>query len=162
MHKRIHHNTPLRNIFIRDGRAPLPLRESTSRVMSANRARGTQPELSLRRALWRAGIRGYRLNWEKAPGRPDIAFPSRKIAVFVNGCFWHSCPYCRPNLPKSHSTFWKQKFAKNVYRDKINILQLRRAGWKVLTIWECQLKKNMQRSVARVEEFLLVNKERSK
>ena len=162
MHKRIYLNDPMRDFFIRDGRAPLPLRESTSRVMSANRARDTQPELTLRRALWKDGIRGYRVNWKKAPGRPDIAYPARKIAVFLNGCFWHSCPYCRPKLPKSHSAFWKQKFRSNVLRDKIKILQLKRAGWKVLTIWECKLKKNVQRSVARVEELLTINKTRSK
>lgn len=152
----------MRDFYIRDGRAPLPVRETTSRVMSANRPRDTQPELSLRRALWKEGIRGYRVNWKKAPGRPDIAFPSRKIAVFVNGCFWHRCPYCRPNLPKSHRAFWKQKFRKNVSRDKIKVLQLRRADWKVLTIWECQLKKNVQRSVTRVEELLSVNQKRSR
>ena len=155
-------NSPVRDFYVRDGRAPLPLRESTSRVMSANRARDTKPELTLRRALWKDGIKGYRVNWKKAPGRPDIAFPSRKIAVFVNGCFWHSCPYCRPTLPRSHSAFWKQKFKNNVLRDKIKVLQLKRAGWRVLTIWECKLKNNLQRSVAQVEGLLMINKTRSK
>jgi len=148
----------MKHFFKRDGRAPLPLKVSTSRVMSANRARDTQPELTLRRALWKDGIRGYRVNWKKAPGRPDIAFPSKKISVFVNGCFWHSCPYCRPSLPKSHSAFWKKKFRDNVRRDKIKVLQLKRAGWKVLTIWECKLKKNVQCSVVRIEELLSSSK----
>lgn len=146
-----------RDFYIRDGRAPLPVKESTSRVMSANKARDTQPEVFFRKALWKRGVRGYRINWKKAPGRPDIAFPSRKIAIFVNGCFWHRCPYCRPNLPKTHSSFWLQKFRKNVERDKAKRLQLKRAGWRVVTAWECQLKKDIQRSVAKVERVLSTN-----
>jgi len=152
----------MEHFYIRDGRAPLPLKESTSRVMSANRAKDTQPELSLRRALWKEGIRGYRLNWKKAPGRPDIAFPARKIAIFVNGCFWHRCPYCQPSLPKSHRGFWKRKFENNMRRDKEKVLQLKRAGWKVLTIWECQLEKNLQQSVIRVKQLLSIERTRNK
>lgn len=148
----------MKHFYIRDGRAPLPNKESTSRVMSANRAKDTQPELILRRALWKEGIKGYRLNWKKAPGRPDIAFPARKIAIFVNGCFWHRCPSCQPSLPKSHRGFWKQKFTNNVCRDKEKVLQLRRAGWKVLTLWECQIEKNPQRSVGRVKDLLSMEK----
>lgn len=155
-------NDHIKHFYIRDGRAPVPIRESTSVVMSANGAKDTKPELFLRKALWHTGIRGYRKNWKKAPGRPDIAFPARKIAIFVNGCFWHRCPYCKPSLPKSHSSFWEQKFSKNVNRDKIKILQLKRANWKVLTIWECQLKKKLQWSVARIEGLLLNNKQRNK
>ena len=152
----------MKYFYKRDGRAPLPLRESTSRAMSANRAKGTQPELSLRRALWKEGIRGYRLNWKKAPGRPDIAFPARKIAVFVNGCFWHRCPHCQPSLPKSHRSFWNQKFRNNVRRDKDKTLQLKRAGWKVLIVWECKLKKNPQQAVIGVKKLLSIKKKMSK
>jgi len=147
----------MKRLYIRDGRSPLPEKESTSRVMSANRAKDTHPELSLRRALWNEGIKGYRINWNKAPGRPDIAFPARKIAIFVNGCFWHNCPYCHPSLPKSHRAFWKKKFRNNVRRDKEKILELERGGWKVLTIWECQLKKDLKQSVIRVKELMSVD-----
>ena len=76
-------------MYVRDKRSPVPKSEAASRVMSANRGRDTGPELRLRRALWAAGRRGYRLHYKKAPGRPDIAYPSRKIAIFVHGCFWH-------------------------------------------------------------------------
>jgi DNA mismatch endonuclease (patch repair protein) len=152
----------MEHFYLRDGRAPIPDKEITSRVMSANRAKGTHPELSLRRALWKEGIKGYRLNWKKAPGRPDIAFPGRKIAIFVNGCFWHRCPYCRPSLPKSHKAFWKKKFSNNVLRDKEKISELEQYGWKVLTIWECQLKKDPQQSVIRVKELISDNRMRSK
>jgi len=145
----------MKNFYIRDGRAPLPFSETTSVVMSANRARDTKPELSLRKALWKKGIRGYRVNWKQAPGRPDIAFPARKIAIFVNGCFWHRCPYCRPGLPKLHRGFWVKKFKANVRRDKIKMLQLKQIGWKVLILWECRLKKYLQLSVDRIEQLLL-------
>jgi len=148
--------------YLRDGRAPIPLEERTSRVMSANKAKGTRPELALRRALWKEGIKGYRLNWKKAPGRPDIAFPARKIAIFVNGCFWHRCPYCKPSFPKSHRIFWKRKFKNNVLRDKNKLIELKRGGWRVMTLWECQLKKNPQRSVERVKKLLSFGKMRSK
>ena len=126
--------------YIRDGRAPIPKKEVTSKVMSSIRAKNTKPELMLRKALWAAGIRGYRLHWKKAPGRPDICFPGRKIAIFVHGCFWHRCPHCQPSLPKSHSKFWKEKFKKNVERDERKETLLKEANWKVFTVWECQLK----------------------
>ena len=129
--------------FLRDGRAPIPIRVSTSKVMSANKGKDTKPELFLRKELWKSGIRGYRLNWKKAQGRPDIAFPGKKVAIFVNGCFWHRCPYCQLGLPKSNTPFWKEKFEKNIARDKTNIKNLESLGWKVLTIWECQMKNNI-------------------
>lgn len=140
--------------YLRDGRAPIPLKETTSRVMSANRAKNTTPEITLRKQLSQEGIRGYRLNWKKAPGSPDIAFPGKKIAIFINGCFWHRCPYCKPRLPKTHRIFWKQKFAKNISRDKEKVATLRKNGWKVLTIWECQIKKHPDESVFRVMKVL--------
>jgi len=143
-----------KDTYLRDGRAPVPLKESTSRVMSANRAKNTQPELLLRRALWRTGIRGYRLNWRKAPGRPDIAFPGKKLAIFVHGCFWHRCPYCQPSLPKSNKDFWERKFENNVKRDELNVLKLRQAGWYVLTLWECELKEQIDQSVNHIKRLM--------
>ena len=80
--------------YIRDKRSPKPLSESTSKVMSANKAKNTKPEIALRKALWSEGYKGYRLNWKNVPGRPDIAYPGKKIAIFVNGCYWHRCPKC--------------------------------------------------------------------
>ena len=80
---------------------PPPSSPAVRNVMRANRAKNTGPELRLRRALREAGLGGYRLNWKKAPGRPDIAYPGRKLAIFVHGCYWHHCPRCYPNLPKS-------------------------------------------------------------
>jgi len=140
--------------YVRDGRAPLPLKESTSRVMSANKGKATRPELALRRVLRKNGIDGFRTNWEEAPGRPDIAFPSRRVAIFLNGCFWHRCPYCNPDLPRTHKAFWKRKFLQNTRRDKAKRRALKQAGWQVLTVWECQLRKSPQRAADRVKALV--------
>lgn len=92
--------------YIRDKRSPKPKNAAVSKVMSANKAKNTKPEMLFRKALWAEGIRGYRCNYKNAPGRPDIAFPKKKIAIFVNGCFWHGCPYCKMPLPKNNTEFW--------------------------------------------------------
>lgn len=130
-----------RKIYKRDGRAPIPREERTSYTMSRIRGKDTKPEMLLRKALWSIGVRGYRLHWKKAPGKPDLAFPGRKLAVFVHGCYWHRCPYCQLDLPKSNQKFWQEKFNNNVARDARNVLELERSGWRVLTFWECELKK---------------------
>ncbi|HXP50174.1 MAG TPA: very short patch repair endonuclease [Bacteroidia bacterium] len=130
--------------YVRDNRSPTPKSEATSRVMSANKSKNTKPEILLRKTLWAAGIKGYRCNYKKAPGRPDIAFPKRKIAIFVNGCFWHRCPYCKLPLPKNNTEFWKKKFEANVNRDKMKVKSLEREGWKVFIIWECEITKKQQ------------------
>ena len=114
---------------------------ATRHVMQANKSKNTKPELKVRAALRAAGLTGYRLHWKKAPGKPDICFPGRKIAIFVNGCFWHRCPHCNLALPKSNVDFWVAKFERNVSRDERDRLLLARDGWTVLVIWECRLKK---------------------
>lgn len=140
--------------YIRDGRAPIPEKESISRVMSANKAKNTKPEMLLRKALWKANLRGYRLHLKDIPGRPDIAFPRKKEAIFVNGCYWHRCPYCNLKLPKSNPDFWKKKFARNVERDLEKKHQLEELGWKVTTIWECQIKQNIDSQIAQIKSQL--------
>lgn len=133
--------------YSRDSRSPVPASETVSRYMRSNKAKNTKPELLLRKALWADGIRGYRLHWKKAPGKPDIAFPARKLAVFVNGCFWHRCPKCELKLPKNNREFWKKKFDRNVERDGEKLAALREAGWRVIVIWECDLKKGVENGV---------------
>ncbi|MCB0764286.1 MAG: hypothetical protein KDB84_06250, partial [Flavobacteriales bacterium] len=86
--------------YVRDGRSPVPKDARTSALMSRIRAKDTAPEIALRAALRSFGIVGYRLHYAKAPGRPDIAFVGRRVAVFVHGCFWHGCPHCRPARPR--------------------------------------------------------------
>lgn len=140
--------------YLRDGRAPIPKDEVTSKVMSANKDRNTIPELKLRKALWEAGLKGYRLHWKKAPGRPDICWPGKKLAVFVNGCYRHRCPHCDLPLPKSNTKWWKEKFEKNVARDKRKVKELEAANWKVLTIWECEIKKDLEGIVKKVGRLL--------
>ena len=138
--------------YIRDGRAPIPTSETTSRVMSANLGKNTKPELALRKALRTIGISGYRLHWKKATGRPDIAYPGRKIAIFVNGCYWHRCPYCDLPLPKSNTDFWANKFERNKKRDSEKILKLKEDGWKILVFWECEIKKDVYTCAKKVKK----------
>jgi len=145
---------PKRKEYIRDGRAPIPVKETTSEIMRSIKDRNTKPELILRKALWSSGIKGYRLHWKKAPGRPDIAFPGKKVAVFVNGCFWHRCPHCNPPMPKSNTDFWITKFERNKERDQRKVEQLREVGWKSLTIWECQVKSNCIEHVEKIKKSL--------
>ena len=115
--------------------------EATRHVMQANKSKNTKPELKVRAALRAAGLPGYRLHWKAAPGKPDICYPGRKVAIFVNGCFWHRCPYCALSTPKTNVEFWTAKFARNRARDERDCELLARDGWTVVVIWECRLKK---------------------
>jgi len=126
--------------YIRDGRAPIPLNEKTSQVMSSIQAKNTKPELIVRKVLSSAGVRGYRLHSKNVPGRPDITFPKKKIAIFVQGCFWHGCRYCKLKLPKTHRDFWQKKFARNRLCDKRNTARLKKLGWRVYQVWEHDVK----------------------
>ncbi len=122
-------------------------------VMVANKSTNTGPELVVRRLLRTAGFPGYRLHWriDEEEGRyicrPDISFPGRKVAVFVHGCFWHRCPKCNLDLPKSNVDYWSQKFERNVERDREKETMLRGIGWRVHTIWECELDDGASRLV---------------
>jgi DNA mismatch endonuclease Vsr len=122
--------------------------------MKGNVRSNTKPELRLRRLLREAGYPGYRLHWKQAPGTPDIAYPGRKVAIFVNGCFWHRCPHCTPPNPKSHSDFWEAKFARNRERDERKVRQLEGVGWRVVTVWECQLRENPGEVLAELTSYL--------
>lgn len=119
-----------------------PLNENTVKSMKGNKGKNTKPEVALRMALRSTGYPGYRLQW-KVDGHPDICYPGRKVAIFVNGCFWHRCPYCNLPLPKHNRDFWVDKFQKNVDRDRRNTESLESKGWIVITVWECQIKKDL-------------------
>ncbi|MBP9079883.1 MAG: DNA mismatch endonuclease Vsr [Flavobacteriales bacterium] len=140
--------------FLRDGRAPRPVSARVSEQMRRIRSKDTGPERTLRRLLGQAGLKGYRLNYAKAPGRPDVAFVGRRVAVFVHGCFWHSCPNCHPPRPRTHKVFWDEKLDRNRQRDKRIERALRKAGWRVVTIWECRLRRSPAGAVARVKRAL--------
>lgn len=110
-----------------------------SEIMAAIRSKNTSPELAVRRYLHAAGLR-YRLHRRGLPGRPDIVFPSRRICVFVHGCFWHGCPRCVDGrrAVRSNIEYWTPKIAGNQARDERHRDALTGAGWTVFTIWECQ------------------------
>ncbi len=111
-----------------------------SRMMAGIRGKDTKPELGLRRALHRLGLR-YRLHVAELPGRPDILLPKHRAAIQVHGCFWHRhehCAFCTG--PASNIRFWKSKFGGTVKRDKRNLEALRKLGWKVAIVWECSIK----------------------
>ena len=137
-----------------DNRNPPPSSEITTKVMRSNKGKDTKPELTLRKALRESGFPGYRINWKKVPGRPDISYPGRKVAIFVNGCFWHRCPHCNLPLPKSHTDFWKRKFDRNVERDRRKTEELESLGWTVVTVWECEIKKDLPTVVSRLIEVI--------
>ena len=124
-------------------RVPSPPASSYAvhKSMQGNKRANTKPELLVRERLRKAGLTGYRLQW-KVPGHPDIAWPGKRVAVEVRGCFWHRCPHCRPSTPKKNTEYWEAKFARNTERDAENVRKLEEMGWRVHVIWECQLKKN--------------------
>lgn len=124
-----------------------------SEIMSRVRSKNSRPELFVRKLVFALGYR-YRLHAKDLPGHPDIVFRRCRKVIFVHGCFWHrhaSCPLAR--LPKSRLDFWVPKLEGNRKRDEKNKRELARGGWRVLTIWECQLK-NPERLGARIGRFL--------
>ena len=113
-----------------------------SRARSANMAsvgsKDTKPELAVRRLLHRLGYR-YRLHRTELPGTPDICLPSRKKAIFIHGCFWHRHEGCsRTTVPKTRTSFWEDKFNKNIVRDRSNLKILGGLGWDTMIVWECE------------------------
>lgn len=117
------------------------------------RSKDTKPELAVRRALFALGYR-YRLHAAQLPGKPDMAFPSRRKAIFIHGCFWHRHSGCKKTrTPKTRLEYWEPKFAANVARDARNQAALRAEGWRFLVVWECELL-DIERAVRRIVAFL--------
>lgn len=130
---------------------PLSQRERST-LMSKVRDSDTKPEWIIRCALHRLGFR-YTLKNTHLPGRPDLALPKYRAAIFVHGCFWHRHPHCRDaSTPKRNRRFWTRKFAQNVERDAQSIQRLTHEGWRVLVVWECDLTKNTIQTVQRVAQ----------
>jgi len=114
--------------------------EHRSWNMGRIESRNTRPELEVRSMLHRMGYR-FRLHAERLPGRPDIVLARHRVVVFVHGCFWHQHKGCkRANTPKSNTAYWKTKLAKNLKRDRSHARELRKLGWKVVVVWECELR----------------------
>jgi len=109
-----------------------------SQRMSLIRSKNTKPERVVRSLMHRLGYR-FRIHRNDLPGCPDLVLVARKQVVFVHGCFWHAHQHCKiANRPKSSRSYWNAKFKRNVERDRLNYQLLRRSGWKVVTIWECE------------------------
>jgi DNA mismatch endonuclease (patch repair protein) len=133
---------------------PNPVSTPVSKSMRGNRSTGTMPERMLAKIIWEAGYRGYRKNDKRVAGSPDLYFPKLRLAVMLNGCFWHRCPYCKLSIPKTNKDFWAQKFLKNKERD-IRQRSLRTAaGIRSVVIWECKLKSKPQRVLERLSKII--------
>ena len=125
-------------------------KEHRSWNMSRIKGKDTQIELKVRKALFVRGFR-YRKNDKRYPGTPDIVLPKYKTAVFINGCFWHRHNDCKyAYTPKSRAEFWQVKFQRNVENDEKNHKLLEEMGWKVIVIWECEIKQDFSATIDRI------------
>ena len=125
-------------------------KEVRSKNMAAVRSKGNlSTEIALGKLLWAAGLRGYRKHWPVA-GRPDFAWPWCKVAVFVDGCFWHGCR-CK-TIPTTNAAFWRRKIRKNQERDRRVDRQLRKEGWAAVRVWECAVASG--RTLSRINRIL--------
>jgi DNA mismatch endonuclease (patch repair protein) len=134
-----------------------------SRIMRCVKSGDTTPEMVVRRLVHGMGYR-YRLQCRELPGQPDLVLPRLKKAIFVHGCFWHrhACD-AGQSTPASRVEYWQAKFARNEVRDRRNIRKLRRLGWSVLVVWECQTRVRRRESLRRrLERFLSSNSARSR
>ena len=128
--------------------------EQRSINMSHIRSKDTKPEEIVRKYLFARGFR-YRKNDTRYPGKPDLVLPKYHTVIFINGCFWHQHGCSRSTLPKTNQDYWIPKIQRNVERDRQNIKALEDAGWKVIVIWECELKKKtLEETMNSVEEKL--------
>lgn len=120
--------------------------------MTAIKAKDTKPELMVRRGLHARGLR-YRLHRSDLPGRPDIVFPSRQLVLFVHGCFWHAHEGCRYfKLPETNRDRWRDKLEGNRARDERDQAALRKLGWRVMVVWECQLRGDLSKQLDEIAD----------
>lgn len=127
-------------------------KEKRSAVMSRIRSKDTKPEMIVRRYLYSRGYR-YMKNVKRLPGTPDIVLKKYGIVIFIHGCFWHGHP--DSHMPHSNVEFWERKISRNRRRDECNKEALKKMGWKVMTIWECQLKPSVRRQTLLEMEYLI-------
>lgn len=125
-----------------------------SAIMRAVKSKDTAPEIQVRRFVHRLGYR-FRLHCKNLPGTPDLVLPRLKCAIFVHGCFWHrhGCPR-GARVPKTNTRYWRSKIERNVSRDASTRLQLRSLGWRLLVIWECELRSNLDSTQRKIAAFL--------
>lgn len=126
--------------------------EKRSWNMSRIKGKDTKIEVEVRKYLFSKGYR-FRKNDKRYPGKPDIVLPKYHVAIFVHGCFWHRHEGCKDaTTPKTRTEFWLEKFDKNVKNDRIKQEKLRELGWKVIVIWECEIKKDLIKTMEWVEQ----------
>jgi DNA mismatch endonuclease (patch repair protein) len=114
--------------------------EKRSQIMASISGKETKPEIAVRSFLFRQGFR-FRKNVKTLPGKPDVVLPKFKTVILIHGCFWHGHKKCkRASLPKTNSSFWNEKIERNIMRDKKIYLELKKLGWSVITIWQCELR----------------------
>ncbi len=119
--------------------------EQRHRCMSAIKGKDTKPEMIVRKYLFSRGLR-YRVNDKKLPGSPDIVLKKYGVVIFIDGCFWHGHKGCKYyHLPSTNVDFWKAKISRNIARDYVNNVDLELAGWRVIRIWECDIKTKVKR-----------------
>ena len=139
--------------------ADIKSKEERSKNMAAIRAKNTEPELKVRSFLHKSGLR-FRLHKKDLPGKPDIVLPRFHTIVFIHGCFWHMHRGCKNAvLPRSNRKFWKEKLLGNVTRDKKYKVMLKKAGWKVIVVWECQIGEGFLKKL--VERMICNGKKRT-
>ena len=128
--------------------------EQRKRNMQSIRGKDTKIEVKVRSELFKRGFR-FRKNDSRYPGKPDIVLPKFKTVIFVNGCYWHRHPGCKyATIPKTNAEFWNKKFQANVENDVKNKTALEAAGWKVITLWECELKSNFEETMQNAEKLI--------
>jgi DNA mismatch endonuclease, patch repair protein len=122
--------------------------------MSKIRSKNTKPERILRSALFKLGYR-FRVHKSDLPGKPDIVLPKYKTVIFVHGCFWHYHAACREGrVPSTNSKFWEEKLSKNVEKDKKHIEACNLLGWRVITVWECEVEKSLENTLTMITSIL--------
>jgi DNA mismatch endonuclease, patch repair protein len=134
------------------GRTDVLTADQRRLCMSRNRGKDTQPEVRLRKACFALGLR-YKLDYA-IPGKPDFVFPQERVAVFMNGCFWHGCPQ-HYKFAKTRPDFWARKLEKNRQRDELVNAALREQGWWPLRVWEHEVRASAETAARRVRKFVL-------
>jgi DNA mismatch endonuclease (patch repair protein) len=131
-------------------------KQKRSEIMSMIKGSNTKPEIIVRKYLFSNGFR-FRLQDKSLPGRPDLKLTKYNCVIFVNGCFWHGHPNCKIfKMPRTHKKFWQSKIESNIKRDRKNLRELRKLGWRVIVVWECRLKvKDKERNLQKLVDKIL-------
>lgn len=128
--------------------------EVRSRTMRAVKGKNSSLEMKFRRALWAAGVRGWRLHKSSMPGKPDLIFSRSRVVVFIDSCFWHGCP-AHLRMPKSNLDYWEAKIARNRARDRSATRELKSHGWSVLRFWEHDIRNDLKGSVSKLQSAIV-------